>query len=41
LQPLKELAADFVHPVLGQTVAELAAKVGSDNIIEIKKQTFL
>ncbi|MBK8901858.1 MAG: 2-amino-4-hydroxy-6-hydroxymethyldihydropteridine diphosphokinase [Anaerolineaceae bacterium] len=32
LRPLADIAADFVHPVLGKTIAELAAAVDGEGI---------
>lgn len=32
LRPLADIAPDFVHPVLGETIVALAAKVGDEGI---------
>ena len=41
LRPLADIAPDFEHPVLGQTIAELAAKVDDEGIRPYRNATIL
>ena len=39
LVPMLEIAPDFVHPVLGKTITDLARKVDSSGITIYKEST--